>query len=233
MIKKNIQISSKHLAGYGLKVLLAVMCCSAFFSCKKNDSPYYDYKNEVQEFDGNILSYLNANKNQYDSLLLLLDRLPALKDSLSNENVTLFALNNKSFQTAIGELNQARAVQAKSKIYLATADIKELDTMLCKYLIRGEHGTDKLKAFVDGAYVTSINHNYPMHILYTKINASGFVGGGPQVLTFSDPKGSIFVKFWERTQTVAVNIKAKNGIVHMVAPGHVFGFNEFVKRINK
>ncbi|MBB2150038.1 hypothetical protein [Pedobacter gandavensis] len=233
MIKRNIQISSKRLAGYGLKVLLAVICCSAIFSCKKNDSPYYDYRNEVQEFDGDILAYLNANRSQYDSMLLVLDRLPALKDSLVNRKLTVFALNNKCFQTAISELNQARALQSKRKLSLQNSDILELDTMMSKYLIRGNYGTERLSPFVDGSYVESINHDYPMHILYKKINASGFEGGGPQVLTFSDPKGSIFVKFWERTQTVAVNIKAKNGVIHILSPGHVFGFNEFVKRINK
>lgn len=233
MIKRNIHLSSKRLAGYGLRLLVAVLCCSAVFSCKKTDSTYYDYKNEVQEYDGNILAYLNENKKEYDSMLLVLDRLPALKDSIANKRITVFALNNKCFQTAIAELNQARAVQSKRKMSLADANVLELDTMISRYLIRGDYSTERLKPFVDGSMVRSINTNYPMHIVYRRNDASGFQGGGPQILTFSDPKGSIFEKFWERTKTTAVNIKAKNGIIHILTPGHVFGFNEFVKRVNK
>lgn len=233
MIKRNIHLSSKRLTDYGLRLLFVLICCSAIFSCKKTESPYYDFNNEVQDYDGDILSYLHANKPQYDSMLVVLDRLPDLKDSITNKRLTVFALNNKCFQNAVEELNQARALKSKPMMNLANADVKELDTLMSRYLIRGEYSTARLSPFVDGSFVTSINHAYRMHILYKKINASGFVGGGPQILTFSDPKGSIFEKFWERTQTTGVNIRAKNGIIHILAPGHVFGFNEFVKRINK
>ncbi|MCX2452743.1 hypothetical protein OQX61_15800 [Pedobacter sp. PLR] len=193
---------------------------------------YYNYENKIQQFDGSALDYLNSQKGLYDSLLLVLDRLPALKDSLAKRRLTVFAVTNKSFEISVGNLNAIRKRNNKAPIYLANMDIAQLDTMTSRYLIRGKYETQDLSTFVDGLMVNSIVHNYPMHVLYQKLDASGFKEGGPQVLTFSDTKESIFVRYWQRTPTNAVNIKTNNAIVNIVSPGHDFGFGDFVTRIN-
>jgi len=51
------------------------------------------------------------------------------------------------------------------------------------------------------------------------------------VIDFSNTKGSKFVKFWSSTTTGSNNIETTNGIVHVVTPDHIFGFDEFVKRL--
>lgn len=214
------------------QILMVAFLVSFLFACKKNDSSYYNYENKIQQFDGNALDYLQSQKGVYDSLLLVLDRLPALKDSLANKRLTVFAVTNKSFEISVGNLNALRKRSNKAPIYLADMDVAQLDTMTSKYLIRGNYETGDLSKFVDGLFLNSIVHNYPMHVLYTKVDASGFKEGGPQILTFSDTKESIFVRYWQRTPTNAVNIKTNNAIVNIVAPGHDFGFGDFVTRIN-
>lgn len=205
---------------------------SAFTACQK-ESIYHDYENTIKEFDGTALQYLQSQKNTFDSLLFVLDRLPHLKDSLSSRNVTLFAPTNQSFQAAIKNLNIERKAQGKTALYLKDCDLDELDVLTAKYILRGARTTDTYAPFTDGLNITSIKYEYQMHVQYNKLNASGFVGGGPQSIIFSDPKGSIFEKYWENANTNAVNIKTKNAIVNILAPLHDYGFNEFVIRVNK
>lgn len=225
MINKNMKRLWKSFA-----VLLFAL--SALTACKK-DSIYHDYENTIKEFDGTALQYLQSQKNTFDSLLLVLDRLPALKDSLSNQKITLFAATNQSFDAAIKNLNIQRLSEGKGKLSLKDCDLTELDTLTTRYILRGIRTTDSYAPFVDGLNIISIKYAYPMHVQYNKLNASGFVNGGPQSITYSDPKGSIFEKYWENSTTNAVNIKTKNGVVNILSPLHDYGFNEFVSRVNK
>ncbi|WP_316747031.1 hypothetical protein [Pedobacter gandavensis] len=216
-----------------LPVMMALCLFMILPACKKVDKTYYDYENKSQEFDGNTMAYFKSQTGMFDSLLLVLNRLPALQDSLTNKDLTVFAVTNKSFEAAIKNLNVMRKMELKAPIYLANADLAELDTMVCKYLLAGKKRSADYQGYSDGVHVTTISHGYPMHILFEKASASGLINGGPQILTYSDPRGSIFVKFWQRSPTNAVNVLTHNAIVNVLAPSHEFGFNEFTKRINK
>ncbi|WP_316783429.1 hypothetical protein [Pedobacter frigiditerrae] len=214
-------------------IMLLVLIAMAFTACKK-DSEYYDYENNVKEFNGTVLQYLEAQPvNTFDSVLLVLNRLPALKDTLTNNNVTFFAPTNASFQAAIKNLNILRKSQGKTPLYLKDCDLSSLDILTSRYIIRGSRTTEAYAPFADGVLYASVNYGYQMHIQYDKLNASGFVQGGPQSIIYSDPKNNIFEKYWERSNTNAVNIKAKNGVINVLAPLHDYGFNEFVSRVNK
>ncbi|NRF39019.1 hypothetical protein [Pedobacter foliorum] len=225
-------MKNKNKQAFSLVILILVMLSTTLFSCKKNNSDYYNYENSLKQFDGNALEYLQSQKGIYDSLLLVLNRLPDLQDSLRNEKVTLFAVTNKSFQISVENLNAVRRKLNKAPLYLADMNIKELDTMTSKYIIRGEMVTADFQRFVDGLIVKSINHNYNMHLKYDKADASGFIGGGPGTIIFTDPKNSIFVRYWQSTPTNSVNIRTKNAIINVLSPGHDFGFGDFVTRIN-
>jgi len=229
---KNRQMKNKNRQAFFLMILVLVMLSTTLFSCKKDNPDYYNYENNLKEFDGNALEYLQSQKGIYDSLLLVLKRLPDLEDSLRNENVTLFAVTNKSFQISIESLNAVRKKLNKAPLYLADMKIEELDTMTSKYIIRGELVTADFQRFVDGLIVKSINHNYNMHLKYDKLDASGFIAGGPGTIIFTDPKNSIFVRYWQSTPTNSVNIKTKNAIINVLSPRHDFGFGDFVTRIN-
>lgn len=201
-------------------------------ACKKN-SEFYNYQSKVKEFDGSVLAYLQKQPNTFDSLLFVLDRLPALKDSIQNQSVTLFAPTNTSFQAAIRNLNIQRASEGKQPMYLANCAVEQLDTLTSRYVLRKKMTTDVYADFVDGTLYKSLESGYYMHVQYDKLNASGFVQGGPQSIIFSDPKKNIFTKYWQRANTNAVNIVAKNGVINILAPLHDYGFNEFIKRVNQ
>ncbi|MFA6276497.1 MAG: hypothetical protein WC622_07095, partial [Pedobacter sp.] len=59
-------------------VLVLVLIGITFTACKK-DSEFYDYENNVKEFNGTVMQYLEAQPpSTFDSLLLVLNRLPDL-----------------------------------------------------------------------------------------------------------------------------------------------------------
>lgn len=216
-----------------LPLTAVVICCMALFACKKNESIYYNYQNTIKDFDGTALQYLQNQKGTYDSMLVVLNLLPGLKDSINTQKITLFAVTNPSFQVAIKNLNILRKDQGKQPLYLKDLDLAQLDTMMCRYVLKDIRVTDDYKPFADGLLINSMKYNYPMHVQYKKLNASGFVEGGPQSVIYSDPKMSIFQKYWENATTDAVNIKTKNATINILVALHDFGFNEFVKRVNK
>lgn len=207
--------------------LLALLGTLVFLlgSCKKS-SEYYSYENKIQEFPGNTYDYILSQKNVYDSLLLVLDRLEPIKETLKNENVTFFAITNKSFDNAIKDLNIKRAIANKAPLYLKDINILNLDTLMCRYIIRGALPTDTVAKLVDGLFIPSLKYGYRMHAQYRQLNASGYVNGGQQQLVFTDPNESIFQRYWESIPTNSVNISTKNSIVHVLAPDHNFGFNK-------
>ncbi|WP_316746809.1 hypothetical protein [Pedobacter gandavensis] len=202
--------------------------CMYFSSCKKDESVYHEYVNTVQNFEGSAMDYLKAQpKGTFDSLLLVLARFPLLADSLTTQQVSLFAPVNKNFQASVKYLNLKRAAEGKTPVYLSNANPVALLFMMSKYIIRGNRNTDFYAGAVDGLPLNSILFDYPMHVKYVKLSAAGYVGGGPGVLNFSDTHGSTFVSAWTTTLTKAVNIKTNNATINILSPLHNFGFSEF------
>lgn len=212
-------------------------------SCKKADNTYRDYKNTAGNFKGNAIQYLQSQPGVYDSLLLVLSRLPRIADVLSKDSVTLFAVSNRSFNVALDNINQARhdSIPAMPSVSIAEIDSAILDQFLCRYILQGKHVSDEIVGFADGLLFQTIpyvNQNgtdttYSMHMQYAATNASGYVGGGPKSVIYSDTKGSIFYRNWIRVNTITVNINTLNAIVNLLPPGHDFGFgDEFVRAVN-
>lgn len=214
-------------------VLLLALIGIYVSACKKSDSPYYDYSNTVQSFNGSAMDYLKSKPNTFDSLLLVLDRFPLLKDSLTNQQVTLFAPVNENFAASVKYLNQTRKAAGKAPIYLNTAQPIQLLYMLSKYIIRGNKTTSAYAGNVDGISLNTILSDYPMHIKAVKSNASGFVNGGATTLEYSDMYGSTIRLNWVTTNTNAVNIKTNNATINIITPLHSFGFDEFTARLDQ
>lgn len=216
-------------------VLAALFLATCLYSCKKQDTRYYNFKNTAGEFKGTALQYLQSQNGRYDSMLLAINRVTGLKDTINEENITLFALNNNSFTLALQNLNGVRARQSppREPLYIATVDSAQLDTLLCRYIIRGDYPSDSISPYQDGLTVQSVRYNYEMQIQYQHANSSGYEKGGPESLIFSDRNNSIFDRYWVSTTTNAVDIKTSNAIVHILSPGHDFGFGQIVIRMNK
>lgn len=220
---------------YKTITLAVALAYFAIAGCKKDDT-WYNYDKETSVFNGNSYQYLQQGGGLFDSMLLVINRLSGLKDSLVSGEVTLFAINNNSFDLAMKNLNLRRAtmVPALPPLTLATLDSTQLDTLACRYILRGSYTTDRVVNNADGILAPNIKYGYTMNLLYERVNAAGYQGGGPQQLFFSDPKQTPFEVFWVTTKTQIVNVKTTNGIVHVLSSGHDFGFgNEFVERMNR
>ncbi|MFV0606108.1 MAG: hypothetical protein ACK5NK_09730 [Niabella sp.] len=212
----------RYIATYFL--LLFLIAAIGFTACTKQDKSYLDVTQNPAVFNGSTYDYLAAQSaGSYDSLLLLLDYFPDLKDSLKTETTTFFALTNHSFQLMVSDLN-FYANLPEGTINLRNIDKLVLDTFLCRYIIRDAYlSTDLLRA-TDGYTLPSIKYDYEMNLQHIYTNASGFVNGGPRAIIFSDRKTSPFVSFWVSTNAITVDVRTDNGVVNVLTPGHSFGF---------
>src|SRR3546814_14927588 len=71
----------------------------------------------------------------------------------------------------------------------------------------------------------------PLRASLSRTNSSGYERGGPKIIEFSNTNESQFLRYWVTTTTASVNVRASNGIIHVITPDHIFGFNEFVSRL--
>ena len=206
------------------------------YGCQKNDSPYVDYKNDAAIFEGDALAYLQSKPGVYDSMLLVINRLPGTADSLRTGKYTLFATSNRSYAIALQNINNARrdSVPVLPPISLRTMDLNVLDTFFSKYIIPGHVTTKDLAARADGLLFPSMKFGYDMHLQFNVTNASGYLGGGPKAILLSDTRGSVFTVNWIRVYTNTVDIKTSNAIVHVMDVGHNFGFgNDLIRSLNR
>lgn len=215
-------------------VLLVFILALLFAGCEKGDNYYYNFETAESQYDGTIYEYLEGQKGVYDSLLLILDRVPDLRRKLNNTDSTLslFAVTNRSFQLAVDALNTTRRLTGRSPLYLEDVGLVDIDSMVNRYVLNDVYDTKTLAPFIDGQVVLSTKYEYRMHIQYRVLDASGFVGGGQQQLLFSDTNNSIFQRYWQQVNTSAVNIRTKNGIIHILSAGHDFGFNKFTSKFS-
>lgn len=216
--------SLKYISAAAMLMLLTL----GYTACKKNGG-YYDAADENTAFTGNTYEYLKSKPGVYDSLLVAIDRM-GLKSTLTDSNVTLFAVSNPSFQLALTNLNTLRKRTDKDPLFLANIDGIQLDTMVSYYIIRGRRPSDSL-VLQDGLDLKSVRFGYPMHAKLNRRSASGQVAAGPEVIEFANTKRSKFIRNWAMSTTASNNIKTKNGLVHVISPDHIFGFDEFVTRL--
>lgn len=216
-------------------LMLLLIAVSCLVSCKKGNDYFYDYTEEAAVFDGTILKYLESKPETYDSLLLVLDRFPDLRNKLDQDGdtLTLFAPTNRSFALAIDALNTTRDLTNRPPLYLEDVPLIDLDSMVCRYVFEDLIDIHELRPFIDGLNIDSYKYGYRMHAQYDVLSASGIVGGGQQQIIFSDVNNSIFQRYWQNINTSAVDIRTRNGIIHVLSSGHDFGFNKFAAKFSQ
>jgi uncharacterized surface protein with fasciclin (FAS1) repeats len=214
-----------------LTITTALMCFTVIIlqsGCSK-DKGYYDLTEATAPEDMNTYQYLQSKRGIYDSLLYVIDR-TGFTDTLKNNQVTLFAPTNESFKLAITNLNNLRAKSGKNPLFLSNIDKRHLDTLVSKYIIRGLYTSDSLTR-QDGLMLTAVKYNQIMHAKLFTSTSSGYLNGGPSYIQYDNTKQSIFNRDWATATTSSIDIKTTNGIVQVIEPNHVFGFDEFVTRI--
>jgi hypothetical protein len=193
-----MKIEMKYTAGIFLCTLLCIAACTKY-------DGYYTYENTEKVFSGSSLAYLQSKPGVFDSVLLVLDRLPDLKDAVENEEVTVFAPTNAAFQTALSNLNLVRDNQGKARLSIRNLDLDQLDTLMTKYIGVGLMSTDST-LYIDGLFVQTYHIEHPMHAQRVKEDASGLVDGGVEIMYYSDTKENSFQSQWVRASSSAVNI---------------------------
>ncbi|WP_144036620.1 hypothetical protein [Sphingobacterium psychroaquaticum] len=218
---------------YVLLCSIGLLCCAV--SCEKGDDFYYNYQKEQQTYNGVIFDYIMNQKGTYDSLAIVLERLPDLKEKLkqTEQKVTFFAVNNRSFSLAINNLNMARKQNGLTPMYLEDIKLDVLDSLVYRYVFDEEYPIAAFESYLDGQSIISSKFDYEMHALYQVLTSSGLVGGGQQQLMFSDVNKSIYQRYWNSTTTESVDLKTKNGVVHTLTPRHEFGFGKFTTYLSK
>lgn len=212
-----------------IKILFACIAVILLYTGCRKDKGYYDYSNESKTFEGNTYEFLRE-QHQYDSFLLAAERVH-LTDSLKAGGYTVFAPSDASFKQAIENMNTLRRIQNREFMYINSLPYEQLDTLMCRYIIRDTVSSGRMQ-LQDGIQLTAVRYGYPMHGKFSRTDAEGHVGGGPGVLTYSDTKGVIYTNRWSRTTTVAIDIQTSTGIVNVLEKDHMFGFNEFILRMN-
>ncbi|MGJ7031171.1 hypothetical protein [Niabella hirudinis] len=215
-----------------------LLAAALFFmaSCKKADHSYVNYKNELGVYSGNAYQYFKDQpQGVYDSLLKALDRCPDLAAALAGDSVTVFALTNKSFALSLRNINLARqdSVPRMPEVTLSNMDQVLLQTYLSRYFLQGIYPSRELLRASDGYAVPCVLYGYKMQIQFASSNGSGFLGGGPRSILFSDRNGSQFNSNWVSVNTVTVDIKTQNASVNILPETHDFGFGVgFIQAVN-
>lgn len=104
-----------------------------------------------------------------------------------------------------------------------------LDSMLCRYMTQGIYDTEKLSyvSSADGQIIQGL-YSYRMNLMYKRLPASGYVGGGPKDITFYDMCNTLEMSRWESTKVLWTDVYATNGVIHVLVPQHEFGFGNFI-----
>lgn len=210
---------------------LSVFC---MIGCEKGDDHYLKYNTSAIKHDGTVYDYLINQPGVYDSLVLVLERLPDLKSYLddTNNDITFFAINNRSFELALTNLNIVRRNNNLGPLYLEDVDLETLSLLTHRYVFDEKQSVSVFRPFLDGMSMLSIKYGYEMHVQYQVLPSSGLIGGGQQQLTFSDVNESIYLRNWNRTVTSSVDLNATNGIIHSLSPRHEFGFGKLTNLLS-
>lgn len=211
-----------------LRYILFSWFAVSLAGCERANDFYYDYSQNKAEYDGTIYNYLINQPGVYDSLVLVLERVPELKNRLNSnaEQTTCFAINNRSFEIAISNLNTSRRVEGRSPLYIEDFDIDVLDTLIHRYVFDEPIDIELVKPYLDGVTIVSAKYDYDMHAQYNVLTSSGFVGGGEQQIIFSDVNESDYKRYWQSVPTRAVDLRTSNGIMHTISSQHDFGFGK-------
>ena len=219
---------------YSFYVLLTIVLF--VFGCEKKipeeNIPLIPEENtplEIKKYDGSIYDFLVHHEGgNYDSLLRVLDRLPLIKTYLKDESKTstFFAIDNRSFESAIRNMNIARNANGLKSLFIKDIDVSVLEVLLDRYIFEDKYDSKAIGLFVDGVQLFSLVHEYQMRA-YPELEAKDDVFvKNPDKLIFSDTNDSFNEIMWDSTNIVDTDWETSKGVVHILESEHEFGFGK-------
>ncbi len=193
-------------------------------SCQK-DNAYRNDEPEGNKLPYNVYEYLQRQGRGFDSLLLIINR-SGLKDTLVSQNVTFFIPSDASITSAVVNYNNRRSGQGLAPAALKDIDSSSLRQLLEYYIVRGSWTADAVAVNRDGIYLRTVGDR-TVNAAQQTTSAEGVQYGGSQVLKYSFTYSSKWQEDWSSSRTSTTDIRLSNGVVHVLEPGHIFGFGTF------
>ncbi|SEW36646.1 BT_3044 domain-containing protein [Chitinophaga arvensicola] len=205
-----------------ISVVLLLLCCLTGSSCKKDNT----YRQEVpaQNFQGTTYEYLRSQPSNFRNVLQMLEKC-GLAQTLQKDKVTLFAPTDQSLEAALQNYNVYRKTMQQPPVTLNDIDSSSWRTILGNYLFTGSWATGDF-AGQDGKTLISMALR-AMDLRLVQRTASGASQLGSEVVRLSHMNGSRFVKYWLSAYATTSDIHTANGMVFILEPSHVVGFNTF------
>lgn len=159
-------------------------------------------------------------------------------------------LNNLTGQD--GDLSLTKLLQSRHVVYRSNPDSTELnplpptevvfeykhdlDSLSARYIFSGEVDTEFLFANqTDENYLVKecIRYGYRMSMGIERMAASGVEDAGLKRFLFYDINNTLQSTKWDVSPVKWMDVYATNGVIHIMNPGHEFGYAEFVQRFKK
>jgi uncharacterized surface protein with fasciclin (FAS1) repeats len=211
-----------------ISVVLWLLCCVVIVSCKKDTT--YRQALPQQNYGGTVYDYLRSQPGNFKNVLQVMDKC-GLGEMLMHDSVTLFAPTDQSLDAALGNYNVYRQTIHQTAVTLNDIDSASWRTILGNYLFSGNWRSEDF-AGQDGKTMISAALRV-MDLRLVQRTASGAVGLGSEVVRISHMNGSRFVKYWVSAFATTADIHAANGMVYILEPAHVVGFNTFVAKASE
>lgn len=211
-----------------ISIVLLLLCGVLVTSCKKDTT----YRQAVppQNYAGTVYEYLQSQPGNFKNVLQVLDK-SGLGKSLKNDTVTIFAPTDQSLDAALENYNVYRKTINQPAVTLNDIDSSSWRAILGNYLFSGSWSSKDF-AGQDGKTLISMAIR-AMDLRLVQRTASGAQGLGSEVVRLSHMNGSRFIKYWLSAFATTADIHTANGMVYILEPAHVVGFNTFVAKASE
>lgn len=208
-----------------ISVFLAAGALLYLAACRKSNQ-YSNYQ-PVTKHNSTVLDYLALQDGNFDSVLFVLDR-SGISTILKTENVTFFAPSDQSLMAAMNGYNIARKARGLQEVYLKDIDSTSWRAIMGRYIVPGKFTISSFEE-QDGKQMSTVVSRY-MHGKVQQKTASGVTGGGTNTIRFAHMNGSRFERDWLFANVTTPDIQLNNGVIHILEPRHLVGFNYFAEK---
>lgn len=246
----------KHIAGFMAGVLLAASTvgCRADYDQLEGQAVAYRFEGSVLDYLSQPDDDLGFS---YEMMMTVIDGIPGFRDKIDAPDgvYTIFAIPDECFASALTSLNNYRSSLSLGDpvslsdllvepfdVLLETVEVDGVPTdiyahydyrqqmaeLLGRYVFTGQFDSAFIDMSFGGIGLSGLEDGYGMNVVSERASASGLREQGARRIMLSDMNGSQSKTKWVTSTTKRIDIYADNGVVHVLAPGHEFGFDKFL-----